>query len=130
MQYKVNHVHIKSPEPKQTADWYVNAFNFTIVSDAVRAFGDRFVACADPSGFTVNISGERNGEQLGQGDANAHYGLEHFGVDVDDIEAEIARLVGLGAELKEGPIDVAGGPLIAFLKCPFDTRVELIQSRS
>ena len=45
------------------------------------------------------------------------------------IDAEIARLVGLGAELKEGPIDVPGGPIIAFLKCPPETRVELIQTR-
>jgi catechol 2,3-dioxygenase-like lactoylglutathione lyase family enzyme len=127
--YRVNHVHIKSKDPKETADWYVKAFNFKIISDNVRSFGDRFIGCADPTGFTVNISGARTGESLGPGDADAHYGLEHFGVDVENIEAEIARLTGLGAELKEGPIDVAGGPLIAFLNCPVDTRVELIQPR-
>ena len=129
MLYRVNHVHVKSDDPKETADWFVRAFNFTIVSDSVRTFGDRFIGCADPSGFTVNISGPRTGETLGPGDSDAHYGLEHFGVDVEDIESEIDRLVGLGAELKEGPIDVPGGPLIAFLKCPPETRVELIQLR-
>ena len=87
------------------------------------------IRCADPTGFAVNISSERKGEQLGQGDADAHYGLEHFGVDVEDIQLEIDRLTGLGAELKEGPIDVPGGPLLAFLKCPVDTRIELIQPR-
>ena len=129
MLYRVNHLHIKSTDPKTTADWYVKAFNFKIVSDAIRSFGDRFIGCVDTDGFTVNISGERAGEKLGQGDANAHYGLEHFGVDIVDIHMEIDRLTGLGAVLKEGPIDVPGGPVIAFLKCPVDTRVELIQPR-
>ena len=129
MLYRVNHIHIKSMDPKTTADWYVMAFNFKIVSDAVRSFGDRFIGCVDPEGFTVNISGERTEEKLGKGDANPHYGLEHFGVDVEDVQMEIDRLTDLGAELKEGPIDVPGGPLIAFLKCPVDTRVELIQPR-
>ena len=41
--YRVNHIHIKSMDPKTTADWYVKAFNFKIVSDAVRSFGDRFI---------------------------------------------------------------------------------------
>jgi hypothetical protein len=33
----------------------------------------------------------------------------------------------MGADLLEGPIDVAGGLRIAFVKCPQDTRVELLQ---
>ena len=54
----------------------------------------------------------------------------HLGCAVyalDDLDAEIERLGGMGAELLEGPIDVAGGLRIAFVKCPQDTRVELLQ---
>ena len=33
MPYRINHIHLKSPDPRQTAEWYVRAFNFTIVND-------------------------------------------------------------------------------------------------
>jgi len=129
MAYRINHIHLKAPDPRRTAEWYVRAFGFRILSDDVRVFGDRFVRCqSEDGGMQVNISGARTGETLGPGDASAHHGLEHFGFDSQDIAADIARLEGLGARLLEGPIQVPNGPLIAFLKAPDDTRIELIQA--
>jgi catechol 2,3-dioxygenase-like lactoylglutathione lyase family enzyme len=129
MPFRINHIHLKSPDPKKTADWYVAAFNFKIVADDVRVFGDRFIRCqSEDGGMAVNISGARTGETLGPGDANPHHGLEHFGLDTDDIEAEIKRLVGLGATHMEGPIKMANGGQIAFIKAPDDVRLELIQA--
>lgn len=127
MAYEFNHVHLKAPDPKKTADWYVRAFNFRIVSDTVRVYGDRFLRCETAGGVVVNISAARTNERLGPGDANAHWGLEHIGVNVDDMDAEIKRLGRLGATLLEGPIDVPNGPRIAFIKGPDDVRIELLQ---
>jgi catechol 2,3-dioxygenase-like lactoylglutathione lyase family enzyme len=131
MPYRINHIHLKAPDPRKTADWYVKAFNFKIVGDEVRVFGDRFIRCqSEDGGMAVNISGARTGETLGPGDASAHHGLEHFGFDSEDLERDIARLEGLGARLLEGPIDIPKGPRIAFMRAPDDTRVELIQRRA
>lgn len=128
MPFRINHIHLKAPDPEKTANWYVRAFNFTIVSDEVRNFGDRFIRCqSEGGGMAVNISGARSGETLGQGDANPHHGLEHFGLDTEDIVADIKRLEGLGATLLEGPISMASGQKIAFVKAPDDVRIELIQ---
>jgi lactoylglutathione lyase len=128
MPYRINHIHLKSPDPRKTAEWYVGAFNFKIMSDDVRVFGDRFIRCqSEDGGMAVNISGARTGERLGPGDASAHHGLEHFGFDSADLEADIRRLEGLGAHLLEGPIQIPNGPRIAFMRAPDDTRVELIQ---
>ena len=33
MPYKVNHIHIKSKDPKITAEWFVKAFNVKIFSE-------------------------------------------------------------------------------------------------
>jgi len=130
MPYRINHIHLKSPDPRKTAEWYVTAFNFSIVSDETRVFGDRFVRCMSEGGaMAVNISGARTGERLGSGDASPHHGLEHFGFDSQDIEADIARLTGLGAALLEGPTQVPNGPRIAFLRGPDDTRLELVEAR-
>ena len=46
---------------------------------------------------------------------------------VVDMDAEIERLKGLGADLMEGPIEVPGGPRIAFIKAPDDVRIEIMQ---
>ena len=129
MAYRFHHVHIKAPDPGRTANWYVEAFGFQIVSDRVRVGGDRFIQCKTPDGIGVNISGARTNETLGAADASAHWGLEHFCLGVDDLDTEIERLKGLGAELLEGPTDMPNGPRIAFIKVPGDVRIELAQSR-
>jgi glyoxylase I family protein len=82
-----------------------------------------------------SADGGHGGEHLGPahqrdaqpGNASAHFGLEHFGFDSVDIDADIRRLEGLGAKLLEGPIVMPNGGRIAFMRAPDDTRVELIQ---
>ena len=128
MAYHFEHIHLKAPDPEKTANWYVKAFNFEIFNDrGVRPTGDRFIECKSEDGTIFRISGARTDEKMGQGDADVHYGLEHFGITVDDMDAEIERLESLGAVLDEGPISNPGGPKIAFIKVPDDVRIELLQ---
>jgi catechol 2,3-dioxygenase-like lactoylglutathione lyase family enzyme len=130
MPFRINHIHIKSPEPRRTAEWYEKAFRFKIVSDETRVFGDRFVRCVtEDGGMVVNISNARPNEKLGPADASAHFGLEHFAIDSDDIEADIARLQELGARLQEGPVVAPNGVRFAFLHLPDDVRLELVEVR-
>ena len=130
MGYRINHIHLKSPDPRKTAEWYVRAFDFEITSDETRVFGDRFLRCKSADGgINVNISGARTDERLGNGDAMPHHGLEHFGFDSVDVQADINRLTGLGATLLEGPINLPNGGRIAFLQGPDDTRLELVETR-
>ena len=93
MAYEFNHVHLKASDPEKTANWYVKAFNFEILSVATRSFGDKFVITRTADGVTVNISGARTNEKLGEGDAVPHWGLEHFGLNVDDMDSEIDMLL-------------------------------------
>ena len=124
MSYSFNHVHLKSSDPGKTADWYVEAFGFEIVNDEnPRPQGDRFIRCRTKDGVAINISGARTGELMGE----AHWGLEHFGIEVDDIEAELKRLEELGAEVLEGPTRTATGLSIAFIQAPDDVRIEVMQ---
>ncbi len=127
MAYVFNHLHLKAPDPEKTANWYVKAFGFKIMDDSVRDLGDRFIRCQTAEGIGVNISGARPNETLGDGDASVHWGLEHFAMNVDDLDAEIQRLKELGAELLEGPSDRPSGMRTAFVKVPDDVRVELLQ---
>lgn len=127
MAYLFNHVHLKSPDPKKTADWYVKAFGFEIIADTVRERGDRFIRCKTEDGVSFNISSARTDEEMGQGDANVHFGIEHFGIEVDDLNAELKRLEAMGAKVMEGPNVSATGSKIAFIAAPDDVRIEVMQ---
>jgi lactoylglutathione lyase len=126
MAYAINHIHLKSDDPAKSAEWWSQAFGFTVASDTVRDFGDRFIAMDSQNGVRVNISGPRTGETLAPGDAHVHEGLEHFGLDSENLEADIERLTGMGAEVMQGPTE-AGAIRICFLKAPDNVRIELIQ---
>lgn len=129
MAFRINHIHVKALDPLAAANWFVEAFRFTILDDFVRPVGDRFIRCAtEDGGINVNFTGERTNEKLPPGLTGVHLGLEHFGLDTADIDADIARLKTLGAELEEGPMDGRNGQRIAFMGTPFGVRIELIQS--
>ena len=55
MPFNVNHIHLKSSDPKKTADWFVDAFNVEVVSDSTRSFGDRFIVTRTEGGLAINI---------------------------------------------------------------------------
>jgi predicted enzyme related to lactoylglutathione lyase len=106
----------------------VKAFEFEIINDEnPRPQGDRFIRCRTKDGIAVNISGDRTGEAMGVGDAAAHWGLEHFGIEVDDIDAEFKRLEDLGAKILDGPTKTPTGLIIGFIQAPDDVRIEVMQ---
>lgn len=129
MTFEINHIHLKASDPRRTAEWYVKAFGFKIMSDTVRSFGDRRINCISSGGLVVNISSERDGEVMAEGYAGSQWGLEHFGVNSDDLQSDIERLGALGAPLLEGPIDIPDGNLVAFIQGPDDVRIEVVQQR-
>ena len=53
--YNLNHIHLKSNDPRKTAEWWVENFGFEIVDDSTRHTGDRFVKCRSANGIPVNI---------------------------------------------------------------------------
>ena len=128
MPFRINHIHIKALDPRKAAEWWVQAFAFKIVSDETRPFGDRFIRClAEGGGMTLSISNARTNETLGPADPSAHLGLEHFAIESENIEADIARLEQLGAQRQEGPTLAPNGVRFAFLRVPGDVRVELVE---
>ena len=127
MPYNLNHVHLKSNDPEKAANWWVDTFNFEIVGDTTRDTGDRFIRCRAENGVPVNISGPLDGQTLPESDSDAKLGLEHFGFDVEDIDAEIKRLADLGAPLVDGPNMLPDGTRFCWVAGPDNVRIELIQ---
>ena len=55
---------------------------------------------SDDGSMAVNTAAARTGEMPGPGDAFIHYGLEHFGLDSTNVDADVALLQGIGAKLQ------------------------------
>jgi lactoylglutathione lyase len=125
-------VHLKSPNPAEAANWYVKTFNFKIISDTDNFFGrgDKFIKCETEDGIVVNISGPQPGELLGDGDSSAHYGLEHFGIQVEDMQSEILRLESMGVNVLSDIISLGSNIEIAFIEGPDRVRIELLEIKT
>jgi catechol 2,3-dioxygenase-like lactoylglutathione lyase family enzyme len=54
-------------------------------------------------------------------------GIRHFGINVDDVDAEIDRLRAAGVRVISPPADVLGGVRIAFFLDPDGARIEFVQ---
>ena len=89
--------------------------------------GDVLFCPVEIAGVKINISSPSEAEaaQMGEGNAAVHYGLEHLGLQTDDLDADLARLREQGFEI----FQVRDTPTmrIAFVETPESVRVELIQ---
>ena len=128
--FKYDHVHLRSPDPETTAQFYENMFGAE-VSRSLYPAGTRlagqpritmklggtsfFVAPTDPSAPT------------GDPPKAPHFGLEHIGLTVENLDAAAAELKGKGAHFTVEPVTFMPGTKIAFVQAPQGVLVELIQ---
>ena len=57
----------------------------------------------------------------------SHYGLEHIGLTVDDLDAAVAELRAKGAEIAIGPLTRNPDLRLAFIRGPEGIMIELVQ---
>jgi lactoylglutathione lyase len=125
--FRVNHIHLKAPNPRKTAQWYVDMFGARIVGEG-EGLGGSTTVRLDIEGTRINVTSAPAGQTLPEGTADYHYGLEHFGFDTDDIEGTMARLEAQGVEVLLPITQMATGNKISYIKGPDNVRIELVQA--
>ncbi|MBI3329818.1 MAG: VOC family protein [Nitrospinae bacterium] len=118
MAFKLNHVHLKTPDPQQTAKFYVENLGATIVSE----IGTRGVRL-NLHGLTLNITtliADQTRQQV--------YGMEHFALDTDDLDGVVAKLTANGARVMEQMVS-GTGRRICFLEGPDGVQLEIIEMK-
>lgn len=124
MKLAFHHVHIRCPNARKTAQWYIDAFGARIFYEEMVDGGLHLGL--ELLGVRLNISEPRSWDRnMGPGDASTHYGLEHFAIQTDDLDGLISRLKSLGAEVLEGPLVNSVGNRVAFIRAPDDVRIEV-----
>ena len=119
-----HHVHIKSRNPRQSARWWHDMFGATLLPEM--AFGEMLFTPVEFDGVRFNIT------DAGAGSAGTaspptipYYGLEHVGIQVDDLDMILARFEEQGLHIYERRPG-AGDYEIAFVATPDDVCLELL----
>jgi catechol 2,3-dioxygenase-like lactoylglutathione lyase family enzyme len=116
MALQINHVHVKTRDPKKTVQFYVDNFGATVVSE-VGKNGYRL----NLHGLMVNVSDFVETQTRQQ-----HYGMEHLAVDTDDYPATMATLRANGVKILEELV-ASGGRRVGFCEGPDGTQMEIIE---
>ena len=116
MGFGTHHVHVKTPDPRRTMQFYVDNLGATLIAD-VGARGYR----VDLHGLTLNISPLIDTQTREQ-----HYGLEHIAVDTDDYAGALARLRENGVRILE-ELPPTNGRRVCFLEAPDGVQIEIIE---
>ena len=74
-----------------------------------------------------NISSPAPGQHLNDSSIDLRYGLEHFGLRVDDIEVVIAKMKQAGVPILQDIKKTTSGNRIAFVHGPDNVMIELSQ---
>ncbi len=121
----LNHIHLRCTNPKRTAAWYVDMLGAKIVRETETPAGA--TVTVEIGGTRLNVSSPSPDQKPPRGSAEVHLGLEHFGLQTDDLEGLLARLQTKGLEILEPLRTLPTGMKIVFVRAPDDVRIELMQ---
>ena len=116
MTFGTHHVHVKTRDPKQTMQFYVDNLGATLIAE-VGTRGYR----VNLHGLTLNISTLIDTQTREQ-----HYGLEHIALDTDDYPGTLARLRANGVRILE-ELPPTNGRRVCFLEAPDGVQIEVIE---
>ena len=122
-----DHIHLRSPDPEATGKWYENMFGATIIRTPRDGGPDRIDLNLD--GLMVFIAGPPDEGTIPDGIHEPHYGLDHFGLRVEDLEQTVATMKSKGAKFFVEPVQFRPGVKLAFVWAPDDVRIELLERR-
>ncbi|MDP6824086.1 MAG: VOC family protein [Dehalococcoidia bacterium] len=131
MHHAINHVHLRSNDPNASAAWYTEHFGAKVLSSREVMPGTITITMDTGSPVRLNISSQRAGESQEHAVPEINrLGLEHYGFDTDDIEADIAHFDDAGVRIVMPITDVGSGSKIAYIEGPDDVVIELVQRGS
>src|SRR5947208_12205453 len=122
MAFKINHLHLKTPDPKKTADWYVKYVGAKIASERTAPNG-RVSFRLNLHGVELNVTEFLEEQKLEQ-----FYNLEHMAINTDDFAEEVAKIKAAGIKILEERV-LANGRKICFFERPERVKLEFLEMK-
>ena len=123
--YRYDHMHLRSRDVKNTAEYYHRVFGATIL-ESVQSDG-RPRTDLDLNGLTIFIAPVPPDAAIPSAPTEPYVGLDHFGLRVENMDEAVAELKRRGASFKMEPRTIRPGVRIAFVEAPDNVRIELLE---
>lgn len=123
--YSYDHIHLRTRDPMATAKYYEKMFEAKII-ESVQSDGQKRIDL-DINGLTVFIARVSEEVNAPRGPAEPSLGLDHFGLQVDNLDEAVAELKRRGADFTVEPRTIRPGLKIAFVLAPDGARIELLE---
>ena len=123
MDYRLDHIHLRTADPRTTAQFYIDMFGAVPAGEVMNGAALRVM---------VNLGGllmfiEQVPPETAAPPPAPFRGIEHIGLLVADVEVAAAELRAKGAKFVVEPRSPAPGVKIAFLEGPDGVRIEILQ---
>ncbi len=116
--YSFDHIHLLSPDPVKTADFYEKMFG---AKKSIRDLGSgRTATVVDLDGTKILIRAKNEGEA-------DKPSLDHYGITTDNLEQAITELKAHGVTFTMEMRELRPGLKISFLRTPDGVSIELMQ---
>ena len=125
--YSYDHMHFRSEDPRAARTFWEDAFGARVVQE--RELGGAPSFTFDLNGMRFQVSGRAKDENPVKSGSEPRYGLDHFGLLVDDMDHATTELRGKGVEFICEPWEIRPGVKIAFVKGPDDISIELAERK-
>jgi lactoylglutathione lyase len=121
--YTWDHVHLRSPNPEATAQWFEKMLGAEVVRTTQQGQPRIDVKLG---GANIFIAPVKPGEGVNPPPATPYQGLDHFGLSVSGINEIAAELKAKGVSLTREPTTVRPGVRVCFLRGPEGISIELL----
>ncbi|MEK6709393.1 MAG: VOC family protein [Nitrospinota bacterium] len=125
--YQYDHIHFRSEDPHAARKFWEAMFGAKVLAE--RELGGAPSFQMDLSGMVFIVSGRARNENPIRVGSEPRYGLDHFGLKVDDMDAAAGELRAKGAEFICEPWELRPGVKIAFIKGPDNISIELAERK-
>ncbi|MBT3350504.1 MAG: VOC family protein [Nitrospinaceae bacterium] len=120
-----DHIHFRSEDPHAARKFWEEMLGATVVQE--RELGGAPSFNMDLNGMIFIVSGRAKDEDPIRTGSEPRYGLDHFGLKVDNMEEAAEELRAKNAEFICEPWEIRPGVKIAFIKGPDNISIELAQ---
>ncbi len=114
--YGYDHMHFRSEDPHAARAYWENTFGATVVQE--RELGGAPSFTFDLNGMRFLVSGRAEGENPVKSGSDPRYGLDHFGLLVDDMNSAAAIFGPKELSLFVNPGKFARASKLPLLKAP------------
>jgi len=121
--YTWDHVHIRSPNPEATAQWFERMLGAEILRSMQEGKPRIDMKLGGANIFIAPVAA---GDGVNPPPTTPYQGLDHFGLCVSGIDAIAAELKAKGVEFTREPTTVRPGVRICFIRGPEGVSIELL----